>query len=307
MEELFETARNLDYSEPSIVANAIKEVRKCFPLFEYKVNTHAKAVPVEIWLPLDFPRHPPILRVPLVRTMLINPSGHVNIIGNIEHVSLNQWNQDSRLVDLLYTLTVEFMDVFPVFELGHFNLPSKAKDVIFAVMRKYQRLKLFWDKHSPDGSKQTIELKLEGLIPLDKRPDIAVRIWLFLSFPQTAPDVYVIPGDNMALTPTVHLYKSGRVRHNYIKEWEYPTSNLTELLDQLVKAFSQNFPFQVLGEHGLPGNKQKLQQAKTLLDKLKISKKTKKVLQLESVNTDIVYPTNPPSDTLLSVTDLAPL
>ena len=29
--------------------------------------------------------------------------------------------------------------------------------------------------------------------------------------------------------------------------------------------------------------------------------------QLESVNQDIVYPTNPPSNTLLSVTDLAPL
>ena len=66
-----------------------------------------------------------------------------------------------------------------------------------------------------------MQLKLEGFLERKGEYDYRIQIWLFLGFPHVPPDVYVLPGDGCVLTQTFYLYKSGKVRHNLLKNWEY--------------------------------------------------------------------------------------
>ncbi|KAK8575700.1 hypothetical protein V6N13_033040 [Hibiscus sabdariffa] len=89
-------------------------------------------------------------------------------------------------------------------------------------------------------------LQADGIIPMPFQGityNIPVIIWLMESYPRYPPAVYVNPTRDMIIKrPHPHVSPSGLVSVPYLHNWIYPSSNLVDLVVNLISAFSLDPP-----------------------------------------------------------------
>ncbi|KAJ3022399.1 UNVERIFIED_CONTAM: hypothetical protein HDU68_009171 [Siphonaria sp. JEL0065] len=76
-------------------------------------------IPVAVWLPLTYPRHPPLAFVTPTANMLVRAGRHVDLAGRVYHPLLANWHsmspQDVSLTSLLVALQTVFAVEPPVY------------------------------------------------------------------------------------------------------------------------------------------------------------------------------------------------
>ncbi|KAJ3052527.1 hypothetical protein HDU99_008158, partial [Rhizoclosmatium hyalinum] len=76
-------------------------------------------IPVAVWIPLTYPRHPPIAFVTPTANMLVRSGRHVDLAGRVYHPMLANWHNmpssDVSLTNLLAALQMVFAVEPPVY------------------------------------------------------------------------------------------------------------------------------------------------------------------------------------------------
>ncbi|KAI9329005.1 UEV domain-containing protein, partial [Zopfochytrium polystomum] len=75
-------------------------------------------IPIAVWLPYSYPRHPPFCFVTPTATMLVRQGKHVDLSGKVYHPLLSTWHtrpDDVSLMQLLGVMQTIFTNEPPVY------------------------------------------------------------------------------------------------------------------------------------------------------------------------------------------------
>lgn len=92
-----------------------------------KYNTRTYNIPMQLWLPLNFPYERPIVFVRPTQEMVINPSSQVDLSGAVRLPFLDDWSVGrSDLCTLVQVLQHVFAENPPVFAKQASNRPTSG-------------------------------------------------------------------------------------------------------------------------------------------------------------------------------------
>ncbi|KAH3738021.1 hypothetical protein DPMN_044624 [Dreissena polymorpha] len=124
------------------------------------------------------------------------------------------------------------------------HLDITKSDVLDATNEFTGLIPKYEDYVFTDGSNFKL-LQLVGTIPTTYNGivyNIPIRVCLMDTHPYIAPMVYVTPSSNMQINPGRYVDQNGKVDLPYLKEWNYPTSDLFGMLQVLSIVFGEQPP-----------------------------------------------------------------
>ncbi|KAG2145004.1 UEV domain-containing protein [Suillus cothurnatus] len=100
------------------------------------------------------------------------------------------------------------------------------------------------DVYTYDDGRTQLLLCLHGLLPISfggASYNIPIAVWVTKEYPRQPPIVYVVPTQDMLVSPSKHVDVSGRCKVEYIQHWEKKSEacNLSALLEALQQEFSR--------------------------------------------------------------------
>lgn len=97
----------------------------------------------------------------------------------------------------------------------------------------------------PNGSVKE-KFSLVGTIPTyykSSRQNIPIQIYLEQKHPFDPPTCFLKPTVDVRIRPSETIRTNGHVNVTYLKEWSYPKSSLTALINKLCEKLSEETPF----------------------------------------------------------------
>lgn len=121
---------------------------------------------------------------------------------------------------------------------------SCVKDVE-QVLKYFHGLRPGIQEYTYENGRQTELFAMEGTIPIKIKGvtyNIPVCVLLQEGHPEVVPLVYVRPTSSMAIKVSPYVDANGKVYHPYLHKWNYKSSNINTLLQELCRIFTQNPP-----------------------------------------------------------------
>lgn len=130
---------------------------------------------------------------------------------------------------------------------GYTNIDVTARDV-YECAKRFPELKVKSCVVS-DGVKD-IRTKIQllclfGTVPVKIGKDtynIPISIYMKSNHPHSSPYCLVMPTNDMAIQPSCYVDSHGLLHLSYLSEWKLNTSNLTDLIHELITTFEQQCP-----------------------------------------------------------------
>ena len=143
---------------------------------------------------------------------------------------------------------VDVKSVKDAMPFGYTNVDITARDV-YECAKRFPELKKVKSCVIPDGVKD-VHTKIQllclfGTIPVKIGKDtynIPVSIYMKTNHPQSSPYCLVMPTNDMAIQPSCHVDSHGLLHLSYLSEWKPNTSNLTDLVQELITTFERQCP-----------------------------------------------------------------
>ncbi|XP_072034169.1 uncharacterized protein [Amphiura filiformis] len=131
---------------------------------------------------------------------------------------------------------------------------TTQKDVSL-VFKMFRDLRPKMDSYTfNDGSRREL-LCIEGTIPVYYKGNtynIPVVIWLMDTHPDNPPLCFVKPTPDMLIKPSKYVDANGRIYLPYLKDWQYPSSDLIGLIQVMSAVFGENSPLFARGSQPRP-------------------------------------------------------
>lgn len=113
------------------------------------------------------------------------------------------------------------------------------------VLKYFHGLRPGMQEYTYENGRQAELFALEGTIPIKFRDvtyNIPVCVLLQEGHPEVVPLVYVRPTRSMVIKASPYVDRNGKVDHPYLHKWNYKSSNINTLLQELCKIFAQHPP-----------------------------------------------------------------
>uniref|UniRef100_A0A7N0ZZ10 Uncharacterized protein n=1 Tax=Kalanchoe fedtschenkoi TaxID=63787 RepID=A0A7N0ZZ10_KALFE len=114
---------------------------------------------------------------------------------------------------------------------------------LLLLLQEYPSFSLSTESFTHDNGTTVWLLNAGGHLHVSgSAPRIHVMIWVHEDYPYVAPKVFVV-SENPINKNHPFVKPCGSVVSTYVRTWEYPGSNLKDLVHNLVKLFSHHHPF----------------------------------------------------------------
>ncbi|KAK1270195.1 Protein ELC-like [Acorus gramineus] len=155
---------------------------------------------------------------------------------------------------------------------AHVNLKWLIRDHLLALLADFPSLSPSIASFTHDDGTTVHLLNASGRLPLPffTSRGIPLTIWLHQDYPLFRPLVYLSPPSPTASTiPHNHPFvdPSGAVGSPYVKSWQYPKSNLSDLVRNLANLLALSPPF-VVGPPRSPSPPKRLPSKREAIDRL---------------------------------------
>ncbi|CAG5078672.1 Oidioi.mRNA.OKI2018_I69.PAR.g9052.t1.cds [Oikopleura dioica] len=127
----------------------------------------------------------------------------------------------------------------------HYPNCSKMVKQVEKMQRFYKDLQPSVKRYTHDNGHSEDLANLNGTIPAyykGKQYNFPIEIWLYTSFPESAPLVFVRPTSTMNIRQGRHVDANGKVYLPYLNEWSASRSNLNGLIGVLATCFGSDPP-----------------------------------------------------------------
>ncbi|XP_052238505.1 tumor susceptibility gene 101 protein-like [Dreissena polymorpha] len=123
--------------------------------------------------------------------------------------------------------------------------PEKAKKDVLSAIKKFETLSPKYEAFVLNDCSSRELLQLDGTIPVTYKgavTNIPICICLMDTHPYDPPIVFVKPTSTMAIRSGRNVNTNGKVDLPYLREWNYPNSDLLGLLQILSIVFGEEPP-----------------------------------------------------------------
>ncbi|KJE95865.1 hypothetical protein CAOG_06268 [Capsaspora owczarzaki ATCC 30864] len=126
-------------------------------------------------------------------------------------------------------------------QISHYIFAGETERDVQRLLASQRNLRPSMERYTfMDGHEETM-MCLKGTLPISYRGasyNIPVEIWLCIDHPSSAPICYVVPTSTMRVRPSERVDANGMVMLPTLSQWQSGTSNLTDLTQDMVRAFS---------------------------------------------------------------------
>lgn len=122
---------------------------------------------------------------------------------------------------------------------------EKTQRDILATIKAFTGLVFHVEKFVFDNGDENLLAHVKGTIPISYKSNtynIPVCFWLPRDYPKSGPMGFIQPTSDMQIKASPNVDQNGRVQLPYLLDWNYPDSNLVELIQLCILIFGKAPP-----------------------------------------------------------------